>query len=344
MRNRLPRAMAAMLLGLPLITSAMAAPADYPARKSFPHEDRAAVAEHLRAARQLAGTDLLGEFRWRCLTSPFDPVLVAGVQHEGLVQPSRLFDQLYSVGQNAVSAHILRTDQGLILIDALNDEAEAREILEPNMKALGLDPAQIRYVIITHGHGDHYGGAKYFQDRYGARIVSTETDWAMMANPPVVHPRFAHIQPPRKDIVAQDGDVIRLGSTEVRLHVTPGHTPGTLSLIFPVTHEGERHMVGLMGGAGGGRDRAGILAQNASLERWREITSAAGVDTAIGNHPVHSYETEAQEILRYARPGDPHPLVLGQERYRRLVGVLLECSQVQLARMGPAAQNGGTVK
>ncbi|WP_041558148.1 hypothetical protein [Novosphingobium sp. PP1Y] len=95
------------------ILSATVAQADGIApRKSNPHEDAAQVGVHMRAARRIAEEDLAAHFRWRCLTSPLDPQIVAGVQHEGLVPPAREFDNLYSVGQNAVSSHVIDTGAG----------------------------------------------------------------------------------------------------------------------------------------------------------------------------------------------------------------------------------------
>lgn len=331
-RNWTGAGLALGLMSAPLPARPPAAVADYPSQASFPDEDRDAVARHLSRARALAATDLWSEFRWRCLVSPLDRQQVTGVQHDGLVPPTRLFDALYSIGQNAVSAYALDTADGIIVIDALNGPEEARDILVPNMERLGLDPRRIRYVIVTHGHGDHYGGAKYLQDRYGARVVAAEADWALM-NGPQPGP-FAALAPPRRDIVAKDGDGVTLGGTTVRLHVTPGHTPGTLSLIFPVTDKGKRHWAGLMGGSGGGRDSASIRRQIASLERWEKLTAAAGVDVLLTNHPSHNDATERQVLLRYAMPGDANPFVIGADRYRRFTRMLGECSRVQLARMG----------
>ena len=109
--------------------------------------------------------------------------MVMAIQHDGLVPATQVFDQLWSVGQNAVSAWVLKTSEGLIVIDALNSPAEARDILVPNIVAMGLDPADIKYVIITHGHGDHWGGAKYLQDTYGARVVLSDIDWGLLESP-----------------------------------------------------------------------------------------------------------------------------------------------------------------
>jgi len=120
--------------------------------------------------------------------------------------------------------------------------------LSSNRQALGLDPARIKYVIVTHGHSDHYGGSRYIQQKFGAKLVASASDWGMMTTPLAGSP-FAKLVPPRKDMVASDGDKIVLGRTTVTLFVTPGYTPGTLSLIFPVFDKGVRHMAGRMGAA-----------------------------------------------------------------------------------------------
>jgi len=332
---------ALFLIGASVALAARAQPAnrvaDYPSQTAYPPEDRAAVARHLARAYAIAGSDLWSEFRWRCLISPLDPATVWGVQHNGLVPATRLFDNLYSIGQNAVSAYALDTAGGIIVIDSLNNEDEAREILVPNMVALGLDPKRIRYVIVTHGHGDHYGGAKYLQDNYGARIVASAADWQMMEEAQHGTGPFAQLVPPRKDMVAKDGDTISLGDITVRLYITPGHTPGTLSMIFPVFEDGKRHMAGLMGGSGGGRDADAIRQQISSLVRWEDLTRQADVDTMITNHPSHMDATEREVLMRYGATNDTNPFIYGQDRYQRYFEVLTECSRVQLARLGEAS-------
>ena len=342
------RAGLAILLGAALATGGCAAHAqdggagaahiDYPAQTAFPNENRAAVSRWLSEARATAGMELQPEFNWRCLISPMDRPMVMAIQHDGLVPATQVFDQLWSVGQNAVSAWVLKTSEGLILIDALNSPAEARDIIVPNIVAMGLDPAQIRYVIVTHGHGDHWGGAKYLQDTYGARVVLSDIDWGLLESPDRGGGPFRDLVPPTRDISAVDGDTITLGDTTVQLHVTPGHTPGTLSLIFPVSHNGQRHVVGLMGGTGGGSSSAAVHQQIASLIRWQGLTAAAGVDAAIANHPTHNAANERTALLRYARPGDGNPFVYGPERYQRFARTLELCSRVQLARMGESGE------
>ena len=145
---------------------------------------------------------------------------------------------------------------------------------------------------------------------------------------------FAHLVPPRRDMVLKDGDTVTLGRTTVKVHVTPGHTPGALSMIFPVFDHGRRHMAGLMGGTGGGQDAAAAHAQIASLARWQGITRGAGVDVLITNHPVHMAATEKEALIRYGATGGANPFLYGVEKYQRYMGVMSACSRVQLARLG----------
>lgn len=305
--------------------------ADYPAPTPYPKEDRAAVARHLERARRIAGDDLASAFAFRCIVSPRYRYLVEGVQANARTEPTRLFDNLYSVGQNMVAAFALTTSDGIILIDALNNAVEARDILLPNMRRVGLDPAQIRYVVVTHGHGDHYGGAKYLQDTFGARVIASEIDWKLILTPQTSGP-FAGLVPPRRDMTVADGETLTLGDTAVRFFVTPGHTPGTLSMLFPVKAAGRSHLAGLYGGTGGGATPDAIRAQIASLARWRTI--AAKADVLITNHPAHLDAVVKEELLRYAAPGASNPFVLGRSRYQRYFSILDECSRAQLARLG----------
>jgi len=305
----------------------------YPGPQSFPNANEAAVAKHLSAARRIAGADLFPDMAHRCFISPIYPERVRGIQFDGKITPTKVFDQLYSVGQNAVSAYVLKTNKGLILFDTLDNADEAKSLLVPNMEKLGLDPKQLEYIVITHGHGDHYGGAQWLQQTYGAKVIASAADWGMMEKGSASGP-FRDLVPPRRDMVMADGGTLTLGDTTIRFYVTPGHTPGTLSSIFPVTYHGRRHMVGFNGGTGGGRDEAGLRASIPSWARWADLTRAAGVDVLIANHPLHAETIEKEELLRHGLPGDPNPFVIGADTYQRYVRVQQECARVQLARMG----------
>jgi metallo-beta-lactamase class B len=308
--------------------------ADYPAPQTYPNELHDRVAEHLSQARKLAGTDLFQDMAHRCIISPRFPLRVSGIQYNGKIIPTKLFDNLYSIGQNEVSAQALVTSAGIIVFDTLNSEDEARNLLVPNMIRMGLNPADIKYIVISHEHPDHYGGARYLQKTYGARVIASAAAWQGMADFFATDPGRKFPIPDR-DIVMDDGQTLTLGDTKITFYLTPGHTKGVLSAIFPVTDNGQRHVVGYFGGTGGApADLALQRDQIASLERWAPIALKAGVDVNITNHPLHSEALEKEVLLRYRLPGDSNPFVLGRSVYQRYIRVLEECGKVQLGMLG----------
>ncbi len=158
--------------------------------------------------------------------------------------PAKLFDNLYYVGSYLQSIWAVTTSEGIILHDTAFDYM-AESLITEGLTELGLDPADIKYVIVSHGHGDHYLGAKYLQDTYGARIIMSEADWGGMAgdnNPPELKPR--------KDMVATDGMELTLGDTTLTLYITPAHTPGTISTLIPLKDGNRWHLGSLWGGNG----------------------------------------------------------------------------------------------
>jgi metallo-beta-lactamase class B len=326
--------LAAALLAL---TSAGAAPpipvSEFAKPLDFPKEDRAEAARHFNAARKYAGADLFVDFAHRCILDARYKQRTQGEQYNGLVEPFAAFDDLFSVGQMAVSAWVLKTADGLVLFDSLDNEDEARTIIVPNLQQLGLDPRDIKTVIVTHAHGDHYGGAAFFQKTYGAHVIASALDWDEMTGPERLKvPGWG--EPPTRDIAVADGETRVIGGVPILFQVTPGHTKGTLSTIFPVHDRGRRHVVGFYGGLGLPWTPDLRAAQVRSIARWIGITQKAGVDSQIGNHPLHYEALERLEMLRYREPGQANPFVIGQSAYRRYMQVQSECTRLWIARNG----------
>ena len=314
--------------------------AEYARPLEYPHADEAAVAQHFDKAKRIAGDDLYTFFNSLCIQDQLYKLRTTGAQYNGIIPPQMVFDDLYYVGQMAVSAWVLNTSDGLILFDGLDNAGEAAGIVEAGMVKLGLDPRRVKYVVITHAHADHYGGAQYFKDRYGSVLVASSEDWAEMAKPSVMdrNPLFDHA-PSRggKDIAVDDGSSLRLGNRTVHFALTPGHTPGTLSIWFEVRDKGAAHRVGLYGGIGMPRNVAAQRQQIGSLTHWLEVTQAAGVDAQIGNHPLHFDGPARLELLKYRTRGEPNPFVMGADGYQRYIQLQRECVKLQLAREGEVA-------
>ncbi|MFI9485929.1 MBL fold metallo-hydrolase [Promicromonospora sp. NPDC052451] len=230
-------------------------------------------------------------------------------------EPTRIFDDVAVVGTDFVSATALETSDGVILVDALESRDQAADILVPGLRRLGVDPARIRYVVAAHGHADHFGGAQYLADRYGARVLMSAADWDVAAadgSPDV----------PERDLVITDGQRLTLGGTTVRLWLTPGHTPGTVSPVFPVRWHGRRHTAMLWGGTGLPEAASGKRDYLRSVIRYAALMRRAGVDVELNNHAQTDHGLERLRALRDGSAGRDNPFVLGRAGAQRFMRVL----------------------
>jgi metallo-beta-lactamase class B len=239
--------------------------------------------------------------------------------------PARVFDNLYFVGTKIHSSWALTTREGIILIDTLYDYASDEAILG-GLKRLGLDPAAVKYVIISHGHLDHVGGAKLLQDRLGARLIMGGPDWDMIEQS--VN-RFPNGKPTR-DIVATDGQKVTLGDTTVTIVTTPGHTPGTLSLIFEVRDHGRPLTVAYSGGTAFNfpNDVPHFDTYIASQRKMAKAAADAGATVLMSNHSEFDNAVTKIKTIAARKPEEPHPFEIGAEAVARYFKVTDECAQL----------------
>jgi len=197
-----------------------------------PRPDNPQSLMHVDAARTLAGSDT-----W--LQAPFTFYCVAGNARGNSpaapeLEPVKLFDNVYAVGNSEATVYAIVTPQGIILIDSgYADRVET--VVVAGLKGVGLDPANVKYVLLGHGHADHFGGARYFQEHYGAKVGSAAADWDLInpPSPPANQPANAP-RGPNRDLVLAEGQPVTLGGTTITPIAIPGHTPGSLAVIFPV--------------------------------------------------------------------------------------------------------------
>ncbi len=266
--------------------------------------------------------------------APQDPSPLRALGALNEVIAVKAFDDLYYIGFASVGTWVLETSEGIILFDALNTNDEARDILVPKMQELGLDPSDIKYLVIMHGHGDHYGGARYIQDTYNAHVFMGDADWGLMElsnERRRAQGREVGALPVRGDrgSAMADGQVLTLGDKSVTFYETPGHTLATLSALIPTTHNGKAHMVSFWGGNGMPNNlevsdvNSGILNYRYQLLRFTKLSVEAGADAIISNHPVvdgtYQFSKYIEAVEALGQPVPASPWVVGRDVFVRIM-------------------------
>lgn len=223
------------------------------------------------------------------------------------IEPFHLFGNIYFVGTTAVSVHLIDTGDGLIMIDT--GYPFMRDAIVENMRRIGFDLSQVRIILLSHGHHDHYGNAAYFKERSGARVYISRQDneiinghlnlsWTDEAG-------FERIPPIEADVRLEDGAVVSLGNTQIHCRLAPGHTAGTMCFFFDVQDRGRTLRAAMHGGIGMNSMKRDFLDRygmgddlrrrfRADVERLKELP----VDIVLGNHPGQNHTVEKLARLR----------------------------------------------
>ena len=251
-------------------------------------------------------------------------------------QPMEVFDDVYSIGDDANNIWAIDTSEGIIIIDALTTEDDARNIIVRHMEQLGLDPARISLILVTHEHGDHYGGAPYLKSLSGAPIAATLKAWNSA-------PAFGAPMPERgpDDLLLYDGQEITLGGRTITVVETPGHTPGTVSLLFPVTENGTQHVAALFGGQGKPRTIEDYFEFRRGLNHFADYTDRMQADVILSNHTVGDDGLTKIAQLAQRQPGDPNPYVVGREGVIRYDALFSACLSADIDQMIYDAMQAG---
>ena len=249
------------------------------------------------------------------------------------VEPFQAFDNLYYIGMDNISAWALTTSEGIILFEAMMVANWEQTVID-GLQTLGLDPNDIRYIVIGHAHNDHWGGAAFLQQRYGAEVLMGEPDWDHI----LTWPQIGTPAPiPNKGRGIVDGDTLTLGETTVRFVATPGHTPGTISSLIPVRDGDSWHLAAYWGGPSMSfLDPDGLEQYISSTYRLEH--AAPDTDVELTNHPWGDGTLIKAEALQSRRARDPHPFVTGRENVRRWTEQLRICTREVLSQKRAAAQ------
>ena len=230
------------------------------------------------------------------------------------VEPFKVFDNLYYVGPCYVSVWLVTTPQGHILFDSAQEPYVDHVIA--NIRKVGINLRDIKYIILSHGHLDHVGGAARLQEATGARVVAVAEDWTMIE---ALDGKSTRRDPkpnrvPKRDMVVKDGDTLTLGNQTLKFHQLPGHTPGVLMTEgITVYDAGTAYKAVVPAGAAGG---AGLAGAEQGVKNANKLAAMQGVQV---NLQIHSWAEpdgypgggvlERGALLKNRKPGSPHPFV-----------------------------------
>jgi metallo-beta-lactamase class B len=308
--------------------------------------DPAAVREHIALATAAAKADLLGPLTLcRTATPTPGPSFMDNYRamlKDPPLEPMQVMDELYFLGARWSTAWAIKTSAGIIIIDSMDNADEAEHYIEGGLRKLGLDPADIKYVVISHAHGDHYGGAAYLKQKFNPRVVMSEIDWKALEQTqrdPLFgskrNPLFG--EPPQRDMSVNDGDTLTLGGTTLKLYVIPGHTLGTLATVFTVHDRGEPHRAVAWGGTaynfGPLPDRLQLYSD--TTQKYRSVMKQEKADIFLSNHVAFDDAVAKMATLKDRKPGQPDPFVVGEDAVQRFLTILGECALATKASIGP---------
>ena len=243
-------------------------------------------------------------------------------------RPYKVFDNLYFIGTKIHSSWALTTSDGIIVIDTLYDYAIEPEIVE-GLKTLGLDPRAIKYVLISHAHGDHDQGAALLQSRFGAKVVMGAADWESTLQRPASAPGGV----PKRDIaVGPEGLKLALGDTKVDVIATPGHTPGTLSYFFPAKDGSRTLTVAYSGGTAFNfpRQAANFAIYRDTQRKMKEVAEAAGATILMTNHTEFDRAYDRVRLAQLPRAaGEKHPYEADTATVLRYFEMGRDCAEAQ---------------
>jgi metallo-beta-lactamase class B len=287
-------------------------------------------------ARELAGDDhsFLTLQRLQCndIDDTYTVVGPPGVNiawKEVPAVPTKVFDNVYYVGGMEIGGWVIDTGDGYIMLDAGYDYSY-EEFLINNMKKLGLDPAKIKYILVTHAGPDHVGAVPKFQRDYPNIKVIYNADITRPAG--IV------------TTLMKDGDTLTLGDTTITMVSTPRRVGGDgFSYLIPVKIKGKRHMWATFGNtnaAGGTIDDK--FRYRESMAKFITYVKNLGADIAISSHPFVDASLDRMAIIRECNERGHkwwgswqcahNPFLIGKKAAVRYFEIMDWCSEVQRNR------------
>ena len=285
------------------------------------------------AAKIAAGLDWAGTFLRLCVVPPPAAPRAAGAANAApaappakatwYAEPAKVADNFYFLGTKIHNAWALVGSEGIIIFEALYDYAAPDEIAD-GMRRLGLDANKVKYVVISHAHGDHDGGARFLQDKMpAAHLVYGGPDWDAVdksTNRPGGKPK--------RDMVGTDGMKLSVGDASVQIVSTPGHTPGTLSFLVEVKDNGKPLRIAYVGGTAIPFDGTSTYYDGYidSVKKMAKAAADFGATALISNHTEFDNGYYKAHTAANRKSGEANPFDVGKAAVGRYFTLVEECT------------------
>lgn len=217
----------------------------------------------------------------------------AKTEKQGYVEPLQMFDNLFYIGDKWTSAYLLVTEQGLVVIDTL--DMPYSKWLPDNIRKLGFNPQDVKYLLITHPHSDHVAGAGFLQSLLQAKVVMSSQGMNLLSAQSVKY----NFTMPTINWSPADKDSLTLGDNYINFYQTPGHAEGCMSFTFEVRDKGKTYKALVV--CGNGTNFTGkLLAANYvksvnTLKRLVEQDQSIQINLATHPHLAQLFERKEQQ-------------------------------------------------
>ncbi|NMC57429.1 MAG: MBL fold metallo-hydrolase [Eubacteriaceae bacterium] len=236
---------------------------------------------------------------------------------------AQIFDDVLLISNKSTNCIVLKTSEGLILMDAIFPKKEMFDAIVDAISDIGWNPKDIKKFIISHGHFDHTGCGKWIKKAFNPEIYMSEIDYHFWREKPFFPDKpETHADFEIHNFVGE-GDEITLGDKTIKVFFTPGHTPGGLSFIFPVYDLGTKHVAAIWGGTNPPNNIKEVVVYFRSVDHFLKQTDKYNVDVALSTHQMLMENgLERMDVARKRFVHMPNPYVLcsnkGYREYAQL--------------------------
>ncbi|MBR0706483.1 BJP family subclass B3 metallo-beta-lactamase [Bradyrhizobium liaoningense] len=254
-------------------------------------------------------------------------------------EPFQLIGNIYYVGTDGIAVYVIRTSQGLILMDTAMPQSTG--MIKDNIAKLGFKVADIKIMLNSHAHLDHTGGFAEIKKETGAQLIAGERDKPLLEggyypgdekNEDLAFPAV------KVDRTVKEGDKVTLGDTTLTAHATPGHSPGCTSWEMTVKDGKEdREVLFFCSGTVALNRLIGQPTYPGIVDDYRATyakVKAMKIDVLLGPHPeVYGMQAKRAEM----KDGAPNPFVKPGELATYATGLSQEFDK-QLAKQTAALE------